>query len=219
MEKLTVRQRKAFEFIYEHTQKCGCAPTLRELCEFMGYNAVGSAQDVVASLRRKGYLQTPVKQAARSLILSDQAKNLYAVNANGHSGDFMTVPCLGSVPAGRPLEAIEDPIGYLSLSINVLPRPLPTANQLFALRAEGLSMINAGILDGDWLVVRHAYEASAGSIVVARTGEDATVKRLMKDGQRGWYLQPENPNFEPIFAKQTPFEVIGKVVALQRSYD
>jgi len=217
MDKLTDRQRKALEFIKRQTARLGYTPTIRELCDYMGYKAIGSAQDVIASLRHKGYLQTPIKQTARSLILSDRAKQLDRRGNN--SQDSISIPCLGSVPAGKPLEAIEEIVGYINISPALLPRPSPPSSQLFALRARGHSMSGAGILDHDWLIVRSQNEALSGCIVVARTGEEATVKRLMKDKHKGWFLQPENPEFEPIFASIQPFEIMGKVVALQRSFD
>ncbi|MFW7380221.1 MAG: transcriptional repressor LexA [Oligoflexus sp.] len=221
MDKLTGRQRKAFEFIKQHTSRLGYTPTLRELCDHMGYKAVGSAQDVIASLRRKGYLQTPLKQSARSLIISDKAKQLEQKQSvvTYDIPDALSIPCLGSVPAGKPLEAIEGVVGYINVSPALLPRPAPPSSQLFALQARGHSMIGAGILDRDWLIVKSQNEAGHGNIVVARTGEEATVKRLMKDERRGWYLQPENPDFEPIYAKMQPFEIVGKVIALQRSFE
>lgn len=221
MDKLTSRQRKAFDFIRQHTARLGYAPTLRELCDYMGYKAVGSAQDVIASLRRKGYLQTPTKQTARSLILSEKAKLLDQSRSlsriDGH--EPLSIPCLGSVPAGKPHEAIEEPIGYLDVSPTLLPRPIPPISQLFALQARGHSMTGAGILDLDWLIVRSQNEANHGSIVVARTGEEATVKRLMKDEHRGWFLQAEHPDFEPIYASLQAFEIVGKVIGLQRSFE
>ncbi len=224
MQKLTNRQKMALSYIQSHTQQYGCAPTLRELCQHMGYRAVGSAQDVIASLRKKGYLIQPDKQAARSLILTDFAKALVRKTQRQPSrqvpvtleDDTIKVPILGSVPAGHPIEAIEDSVGNLSISPSLLPRPLPSPENLFALRASGLSMINAGILDGDWLIFRSQNEAPAGSIVVARVGEEATVKRLMHDRQKGWFLMPENPEFKPLYGTDEAFEVIGKMLALQR---
>lgn len=226
MNKLTIRQQKALHFIQSHTQNHGCAPTLRELCQHMGYKAVGSAQDVIASLRKKGYLIQPDKQVARSLILTDFAKALVRKRTTSSSlqrhpveinHDTIRIPILGSVPAGNPVEAIEDIIGSLSISPSLLPRPLPASDSLFALRASGLSMIEAGILDGDWLVIRSQNEAPVGSIVVARVGEEATVKRLMNDPQRGWYLKPENRDFRPLYADEEAFEIVGKMLALQRT--
>ncbi len=218
MQNLTPRQLKAFEYIKSHTERVGYAPTLRELCDFMGYKAVGSAQDVIASLRKKGFITTPLKQAARSLTLSDKGKAFYGVKLMSRQdlGDSFLVPCLGAVPAGIPLEAIEDHSGYLRVSSSLLPRSV-TSENLFALQAKGLSMIYAGILDGDWLVIQQQHDAPSGTIVVAQVGDSATVKRLCLDNRKGWYLKPENPEFQEIFADVEPFTVLGRVVALQRT--
>jgi repressor LexA len=220
MEKLTATQLKALTFIQLSMQGTGTAPTLRELCEHMGYSAIGSAQDLIAALRRKGFLEEPSKQAARALVPTLAGKDL-TKSPDDDDADPLTwtLPCLGMVPAGNPVEAIEERIGTLRLSSSLIPKPHPPRKSLFALRAKGESMIHAGILDGDWLVVASQKTAPVNSIVVARLEGDATVKRLMKDKNRGWYLKPENPSFHPTFAEDKPFEVIGRVVALQRSFN
>ena len=221
MEKLTETQHKAFEYIRSSIEDFGRSPTLREICEHMGYKAVGSAQDLVVALRKKGYLKAADKQSARSLILSDVARTMSShtptIPPIDVLSDVFSVPCLGFVPAGNPVEAIEDHIGTLCLTESMLPKPRPQKNRIFALRASGLSMIGAGIMDGDWLVVHSQKDAEKGTIVVARIDGEATVKRLMKDGSR-WFLQPENPEFSDIYADDVnDFEVVGKVIALQRN--
>ena len=217
MQKLTSRQNKAFEFIRAHSDEHGYAPTLRELCEYMGYKAVGSAQDVIASLRKKGYIITPNKQTARSLALTEKSKEFYNVQLENLWDNSFSVPRLGSVPAGVPIEAIEDLSGAIRISGNMLPRWAANApEKLFALQAKGASMIHAGILDGDWLIVSQQNEAPSGTIVVADAQGHSTVKRLMHDKSEGWYLKPENPDFQNLYAKDDPVTILGRVVALQR---
>ena len=215
MDKLTATQARALDFIRDHIEREGAPPTLREICQHMGYRAVGSAQDLVHALRRKGFLEEGARQAARALRLTAEGQH--------HGGlvekvgtDVLTVPVLGSVPAGDPAQALEERVGFLPLSRSLLPRPLPRASELFALTAKGDSMIGAGILDGDLLVVRRRSEASPGAIVVARLEGDATVKRLMQD-RRGWFLKAENPRFPARYAADSAFEIIGQVIALQRA--
>ncbi len=219
MEELTTTQKRALEFIHSSHQSKGTAPTLRELCAHMGYKAIGSAQDLIASLRKKGFLQIPDKQTARTILMTEKAKALFAdlVAVLNPLEDSFAIPCLGSVPAGDPLEAIENAEQTICVSGSIFGPRRPDRTRLFGLRAKGRSMINAGILDGDWLVVASQAQAEPGCIVVARVDGDATVKRLMKHSSRGWYLQPENDEFQPIYADDSSFEVIGKVVALQRS--
>ena len=187
----------------------------------MEFASIGSVQDVVAALRKKGFLEVPDKQVARALILTNMAEGLYAVDAGDDelSDDVWTLPCLGAVPAGNPVEAIEARVGVMSFSAGLLPRPRPRRESLFGLRAKGESMIGAGILDGDWLVVQSRSEAPVGTIVVAKVEEEITVKRLMQDRRRGLYLQPENDAFQPIFGGEQPFSIVGRVVALQRQFE
>ena len=119
------------------------------------------------------------------------------------------------MPAGNPLEAIENKVGTIRISISQFRKPRPRADELFALQAAGDSMVGAGILDGDWLVAKSQTQAKVGNIVVARVDGEATVKRLHKDkGQ--WFLMPENPDFKPIKSSEQPFEIVGKIMALQR---
>lgn len=218
MQKLTLKQMKVFEFIRTHSDEHGYAPTLRELCEYMGYKAVGSAQDVIASLRKKGYIITPNKQTARSLALTDRSKEFYNVHLESLDDSF-SVPRLGSVPAGVPIESIEDFSGAIRISTYMLPRwAANSPEKLFALQAKGESMVHAGILDGDWLIVFQQSDAPSGTIVVAADIEgSSTVKRLMLDKSDGWYLKPENPAFKNRYAKDEPFTILGRVVALQRT--
>lgn len=183
----------------------------------MGYASVGSAQDVIATLRRKGYLEEQGRQIARSLMVSEKARlslgGEYELDAN----NSLVVPCLGSVPAGHPREAIEDTIGVLTISKTLLPRKIDQQERFYALRAVGASMQGAGIFDRDWLVIRYQDTADIGQIIVARIGEEVTVKRLMHHNQKGWYLKPENDAFSVMYGDENPFQINGLVVALQRS--
>lgn len=212
MSKLTATQEKALAFIRDSLDRHGVAPTLREICSHMGYRAVGSAQDLVSALRKKGFLVENDRQTARGLVPTDHGRR-----SETDDPELYLIPCLGSVPAGNPVEAIEDHVATLRLSKSLLPKPTPRPQELFALRASGDSMTGAGILDGDWLVVRVSDEAPKDTIVVARVDGEVTVKRLKKNKDAGWFLQPENPRFKPIYAAQHRFSIVGQVVALQRA--
>ena len=213
--KLTKIQAKALEFIRTSLERTGTSPTLRELCAYMGYSAIGSAQDLVAALRRKGFLQTPQKQSARSLILTPKAIALKEPSHQSTANTYV-VHCLGAVPAGDPLAAVEERTGTLRMSVNMFQRPFPVPDTMFALQASGNSMIDAGIFDGDWLVINKQAEAEPGDVVVARVGGEVTVKRLMQD-RLGWYLKPENNTYSILRpSEDKPLEIVGKVIALQR---
>ena len=207
---LTQAQFRALRCFRNFLEERGSSPTLRELAQEMNYTAVGSAQDVVKALQRKGFLSIPDKQASRSLRLTEKAGSLLGV-AKSVASDLFEIPQLGKVPAGNPVLAIEDRVGMLLISKNILPKGKKRGN-FFALAESGESMTGAGILDGDWLIIESTSSAEVGDIVIARLGGDATVKRLGK--QKGnWVLKPENVNYSLI---TDPFEVIGRVVALQR---
>ena len=221
MKSLTEKQKSALIVIHNHIEKNGYSPSYRDLCALMGYKAIGSAQDVIRSLKKKGFLDNDNKNIARSLSLTQLAKDTLNIKSpvivDFSDTKSFNIPCIGSVPAGNPIEAIENPIASLTVSSDILSTLPTNSNPLFALKAEGKSMINAGILDGDWLIVRLQTEANLSDIVIAKIDEDATVKRLMKDSKEGYYLKAENPHFDNIFAKDHPFHIVGKVVGLQRS--
>ena len=157
--KLTKIQAKALEFIRTSLERSGTAPTLRELCAHMGYSAIGSAQDLVAALRRKGFLQTPDKQSARSLVLTPKAISLHEPTHQSTDTTYV-VHCLERLPQSDPTETNEERIGTLRMSIAMFPRPYPSPEKLFALKVSGDSMIDAGILNKDWVVVLNKKEAS-----------------------------------------------------------
>lgn len=213
--KLTKIQAKALEFIRTSLERTGTSPTLRELCAYMGYSAIGSAQDLVAALRRKGFLHTPLKQSARSLVLTPKA---IALREPSHqsTADTYVIHCLNSVPAEDPLTAVEERTGTLRMSVGMFSRPYPSPKTMFALKAMGDSMIDAGIFAGDWLVVNKQDEAEPGEIVVARVAGEISIKRIMKD-RLGWYLKPENNAYSIIRPSEgVPFEIVGRIIAIQR---
>jgi repressor LexA len=215
--KLTKIQAKALEFIRTSLERSGTAPTLRELCAYMGYSAIGSAQDLVAALRRKGFLHTPDKQSARSLVLTPKAVALHEPTHQSTDTTYV-IHCLESLRAKNPLTAVEERMGTLRISVSMFPRPYPNPEELFALKFDGDSMVDSGISNNDWLVVSHKTEAEVGKIVVARINDEVYVRRYMKD-RNGEYLRPENTS-HPILrsecGEETPIEIIGEVIAVQR---
>jgi repressor LexA len=214
---LTPAQFKALKCFRAFLEDRGASPTLRELAQEMSYGAVGSAQDVVKALQKKGFLSIPEKQSSRSLRLTEKAEQLLGV-AKSVVEEFFQVPKLGKVPAGNPILAVEDKVGTLLVSKSLLSKKgkskSSSSETLFALAASGESMVGAGILNGDWLIVESTPVANVGDIVIARLDNDATVKRLTKVKGK-WALKPENPDFSLI---TDPFEIVGRVVALQRVF-
>jgi len=214
---LTPAQFKALKCFRSFLEERGSSPTLREIAQEMGYGAVGSAQDVVKALQKKGFLSVPEKQSSRSLRLTEKAEELLGVTKSALE-EYFQIPKLGSVPAGNPILAIEEKVGTLLVSKSLISKSgkpkTSLSNNLFALAAKGDSMVGAGILNGDWLIVESTPVANLGEIVIARLDGDATVKRLAKVKGK-WALKPENPDFSLI---TDPFEIVGRVVALQRFF-
>jgi repressor LexA len=198
---LTEIQRKILQFITAETAEQGAPPTLRAICKAFDFKAVGTAQDHIRALIRKGFLEKDPGKA-RGIRFPER----HRVGAVG-------IPVLGTVPAGIPLEAIEITLGTLPV-----PYAMAKKGNLFALRVTGESMAGAGIQDGDWVIARQQRTAQHGDIVVALLDGAATVKRLEKKEGKVRLL-PENPRFQPIDVRPGEEIIQGKVVAVQRYYE
>lgn len=214
--KLTKIQGKALEFIRTSLERSGTAPTLRELCAYMGYSAIGSAQDLVAALRRKGFLHTPDKQSARSLVLTPKAIALHEPTHQSTDTTFV-VPCFEDISNINPLENKEDRIETLRMSVSMFARPYPAPESLFAIKFSGNSMKDAGIFHNDWAIISHGQEVAPGQIACVKVKGVCGLYRVMKD-RDGTYLRPENTSYEIIRAENSEesFHIIGEVIAIQR---
>jgi repressor LexA len=201
---LTGRQREIWSFLVEYVDKHGYPPTVREIGEAVGLASPSTVHAHLANLERAGLLRRdPTKPRALELIGREKPAEAEVV-------ELPKLPLLGQVAAGAPLlaeENIEDEIA--------VPE---TLRGDFLLRIKGDSMIEAGILDGDLVIVRKAQDARNGEIVVALAGDDesadeATVKTFYREEGRV-RLQPENAALEPIFAPHV--QILGKVVGVFR---
>ncbi len=206
LNSLSKTQRKILSFIEEALSLEGTPPTYREIASHFGYSAVGTVQDHVRALLKKGFLRTTPGRA-RGLTLS-------------HRMESLDIPVLGAVPAGRPIEAIEDRRGSLSFSLSsagLSPKSQASA-EIYALRVKGESMRDAGILDGDFVIVRKQHHAENGQIIIALIEGEATVKFLEKRSDR-IRLLPANPAFSPIDVPVDAENLVqGKVIGVQRFY-
>ncbi|MHB1135188.1 MAG: transcriptional repressor LexA [Coriobacteriia bacterium] len=202
---LTSRQRQILDFIRSDIHRRGFPPSVREIGEAVGLSSSSTVHSHLAALEAKGLIRRdPSKPRALEVLDyrdTDRGIDYERVQA---------VPLVGQVAAGSPILAAENIEATL---------PLPASfagEETFILRVKGESMIDAGILDGDYVVVRQQSTASNGEIVVAMINEDATVKRFFREDGR-IRLQPENRSMEPIYADaHADFAVLGKVVALFR---
>lgn len=197
---LTERQRQILEYIQEQISERGHSPTIREIGARFGINSTNGVRTHLSALQKKGYIK---KEAliSRGLAL---ARDLV--------GNVGRVPLVGSVPAGRPIDAIENIEGDIAVDLTFLPK-----GDSFTLRVNGDSMKMAGIFDGDLVLVRKQQVANKGDIVVALIDGEATVKRYFPEGNQ-IRLQPENDAYEPIIVDRSSgeFHIAGIVVGLMR---
>lgn len=193
MEHLTKSQQKVYDFLVKEAPR-GIPPTVREICAATGLHSTSTVHAHLKTLEKLGY------------ISRDAGLNR-SIRIEGSTA-AVQVPVMGKVTAGQPILAVEDIEGYL-------PFPQKEGKELFALHVSGLSMRDAGILDGDYVVAERTPTAEDGEIVVAMIDDEATVKRFFRESDR-IRLQPENPDYEPIYSDQV--FLLGKVIAVLRYY-
>ena len=196
MKKLGAKQQKCLDFIKECLDERGVAPTVSAIATALGYRSPSSAQYMLNSLEEAGYIE-------RDPLMKR------TIRIKGYDTKAYHVPLVGTVTAGQPILAVESIEDYI---------PVPVKNKgqnMFALKVRGDSMVNAGILDGDTVVVEQTPVAMNGEIVVALIGDEATVKRFYKE--KGHFrFQPENDAYEPIIVNEVA--ILGKVNMVIRTY-
>lgn len=196
---LTKSQQKIYDYIKQCVDNEGFSPSVREICEATGFKSTATVHFHMKNMEIKGILER-VPGANRAIRL---------VGYNNQSS-HIDVPVLGHVTAGIPITAVENIEGYVPV-----PADLRRGRELFALRVIGESMISAGILDNDIVVVHKTPVAENGEIVVAMIDGEATVKRFYK-GSKYVTLEPENDDFEPIVVRDC--EILGRVISVVRYY-
>lgn len=209
MQGLTHRQQQVLDFIRESISERGYPPTLREIGAHMGIRSTNGVNDHLRALERKGYL-TREDMKSRALRPKDMDREAII----GDDDNVIEIPILGRVAAGAPILADEHVID----SVHVTPRMLRGAKDVFGLRTSGDSMIDAGILNGDYIFVRRQNTANRGEIVVALINDEATVKYFFpeKDYIR---FQPANAQMAPILVRASDFRstmILGVVVGVFR---
>ena len=203
MKQITERQKEVLDFIADFTETNVYPPTVREISEHFGIS-LRAVQDHIAALQKKGYLTTEQKRSRSIRILVDERQK--------ENKPFVSkVPLLGTVAAGKPLLCEENLDGYVNIA-EPFVRP---GKSYFALHVRGASMANAGILDGDLAIIEQAEIATEGQIVVAVVNNAITLKRFYREEER-IRLQPENPDFQPIYTRDV--QIAGIMVGLVRTY-
>ncbi len=205
MQKLSKRQQMIYDFICNEVEMKGYPPSVREIAKAVGLASSSTVHGHLERIENKGYIRRDPTKPRAIEILDD-------TNTNVEKDTAMYIPVVGKVTAGIPITAIENIDEYT-------PIPSSTASlgdDLFVLIVEGESMVNAGILDGDKVVVKQQTTAENGDIVVALTeADEATIKRFFKEKDH-FRLQPENDSMEPILLNNV--SILGKIVGLYRTF-
>ena len=194
MQPLKGKIKEVYEFVESTIRANGLPPSVREICKGVNLQSPSSVHSYLNRLQELGYINKDSRKM-RTITLTN-------------SQSYARVPVLGRVTAGNPILAFEDVTGYICYNTE-------ETGDFFALNVTGNSMINAGILDGDVVIVRKQSTARNGEIVIAMIDGEATVKRLQVDGGAIW-LMPENPDYDPIDG--TNCTILGRVCSLSRAY-
>ena len=205
MKELTKRQNEILTYIKKYMVSHGYPPTIREIGADLGVSSPATIHAHLANLESKGFIK---KEDTKNRAIELLVENEYAIKDE----EVVSVPLLGKITAGSPIEAIERPDEYFSLPAYLIPNN----KEVFTLLVSGTSMINAGILDGDIVIVERRNSARNGEIVVAMTDEnEVTLKTFYKES--GYFrLQPENDYMLPIIVKD--ISILGKAIGLYRKF-
>jgi repressor LexA len=200
---LTDRQREILNFLTESIKRRGYPPTLREIGTHFGIRSTNGVNDHLRALEKKGYLQREdlKSRALRPMVTDEETQ-------------FVEIPILGRVAAGMPLLAVEN----IEDTVKVDRLLIGTTREVFALRIRGESMIEDGILNGDFVFVKKQLVAAPGEIVVAMINDEATVKRYYPEGDKIRF-QPANAAMKPIYVRKRDFRsinIIGVVIGVYR---
>lgn len=198
--KISAKQQEILEYIKETILKKGYPPAVREICEAVNLKSTSSVHSHLETLEENGYIRRDPTKPRAIEILDDHFDLTRREVAN--------IPLIGSVAAGQPILAQENIENYFPVPVDLIPN-----QETFILKVKGESMINAGILDGDHIIVAQQETADNGDIVVALLDDSATVKRFYREDSQ-IRLQPENDAMDPIYA--TDVQILGKVVGLLR---
>lgn len=198
--RITAKQQEILEYIKVTILKKGYPPAVREICQAVDLKSTSSVHSHLETLEKNGYIRRdPTKP--RTIEIIDECFNL-------NRREVVNVPLIGTVAAGQPILAEENIENYFPIPAEMLPNA-----QTFMLHVKGESMINAGIFDGDQIIVAEQATARNGEIVVALVEDSATVKRFYKENGH-FRLQPENDSMEPIIVEDV--KILGKVIGLLR---
>ncbi len=207
MVPLSQKEQLVFDYIKENIRHNGYSPSIRDICTALSIKSTSTVHTCLEKLEKKGYIQ---KENGKSRTLRIEGVT-YEEDPEKASNEF-NIPILGKVTAGQPILAVENYEGYVRYPKGIYPTP---DGEMFALKVTGTSMIEAGIMDGDIVIVEKTAMAENGDIVVALIDDEATVKTFYKE-EGHFRLQPENKTMLPIIVNS--LMILGKVVTSIRYY-
>ena len=208
---LTFQQEKLLKFIIDYQKQNNVTPSFDEMKDGLDLKSKSGIHRIVSALEERGYIKK-LNNRARAIEIIKNV-NLIDTESGKNKNNIISIPILGKIAAGLPIEAISDNTNYIEL-----PETLIKKGEYFILNVEGDSMIQAGIFDGDQVVIRKANDANNGEIVVALIdNNEATLKRIFKRGQQV-ALQPENSNYKTVIYGPDRIQIQGVLKHLIRSY-
>lgn len=200
---LNEKQKEVYDFLLEFTKTNGYPPSVREICKAVSLKSTSTVHGHLKRLEKKGLIyRDPTKP--RAIVINEISLNNNAINT-------LKIPIVGNITAGMPVLATENIDGSFEISLNSIKHD----NNLFALKVQGHSMINAGINDGDLAIIEQCNFADNGKIVVALINDEATLKTFYKE-KNHIRLQPENNSMEPIIVKDC--SILGVLVGIFRTF-
>ena len=214
-DKLTEKQRQILEYLKQEILQRGFPPSVREICEAVSLRSTSSVHAHLETLERKGYIKRDATKP-RAIEICDEGFHTGRLGAiqgiasedTASQSEVAQIPLIGKVAAGEPILAVENIEGYFPMPVDRLPNA-----ETFLLKVQGESMVNAGILDGDLVLVEQQATAENGEKIVALVNDSATVKTFYKED--GYFrLQPENDEMDPILVDD--LQIVGKVIGVLR---
>ena len=207
---LNEKQRKILEFLRQQIDEKGYPPSVREICSAMGYKSTSTVHGYIEQLQKNGYLQKdPTKPRALKIISNNKETEVRKEGEYYSKKELVDVPIVGKVTAGQPILAVENIEDTFPIPVDFVQN-----STAFMLRVQGDSMVEAGMLDKDYVLVKQQSVASNGDIVVALIGDEATVKTFYKEKDY-IRLQPQNKYYDPIIVKEG-VSILGKVIGVFR---
>ena len=200
--KISAKQREILEYIKSQIINRGYPPAVREICEAVKLKSTSSVHSHLETLEKNAYIRRDPSKP-RAIEIMDDGFNLTR-------RELVNVPIIGTITAGQPILAVENFEGYFPIPSEYMPN-----EETFMLKVKGQSMINAGIFDGDKIIVQKQSFASNGEIVVALIDDSVTVKTFYKENNH-FRLQPENDTMDPIIVSE--LNILGKVIGLFRLF-